>query len=1142
MGNVLDPVDAAAGFFAKHHDLRALVVPRRDGASSAPGGVPADLAVPAEPPLIRPDAGARFEDLLAKARPILETALKHGGAAADLVEDGSRPELADPARRSPRQAAIAAAAILFDAPVGLEVAEIADAWVAARGLPFAAEAAVELSGFVVCLLHKSNDAPALRRSDSDPAHVYLDERFAVAARIRHHLATASDADHAAALAAVEAMAGLTAEQRAAAAFLFPERADLVDGELRRPNARHKKPVESLACRFLPAAVTTRDQVLEFARGAWAQVLRQSAAATATLFATVGADLAPALELWIDETWDSDEKLRLQRVLACLDSDEAMRVQFGMLDTRGAAMVLLDAAARFPERGVRLLSEELPSTPVAPAAAERLLRMHVTARPEIARQVLPELGADAAARVEKVLSTIEKVPAADPATLPGLLVSPPWEQERAVTKPVVIKDLTASAENDVIWLDDAEREQWLADTLTDGRKSGQDWDKHLREIRNRRNWHTIALVIVRGPDEAARTALAVAEEGHPWDARDWAKPAVARFGAAALPAVLNALRADLVSNAELILPFASSEVAPLAADWNARLKTVRPTAQAWLRRHPGVAARTLIPAALSKAGKARQAAEAALRLVAAEGFEARIREAAAGYGAAAEAAIANLLAVDPLHAALPRTMPELPAWAEPQSLPQLLLTGRERALPPDAARNVVRMLTVSQPDAPYPGLAAVKELCDARSLAAFAWGLFENWQAAGHPAKQAFGFDVLRWFGDDDTVRRLAPLIRAWPGEGGHARAVAGLDVLGAIGGDTALIHLYGISQKVKFKGLKDAAQGRITAIAEELRLTREQLADRLVPDLGLNDAGALELDYGPRRFTVYFDEQLKPGVVDEAGRRLKALPKPGAKDDSELAPAAYQRFAGLKKDVRTLAGDQIARLELAMVTRRRWSKSEFEEFLVGHPLLRHLVRRLVWGDFGRDGTGLRTAFRVAEDLSYADVEDDQFSLLADGAAIGVAHPVDLGDDVGRWSEIFADYEILQPFDQLGRPVFRLTEQEAAATDLRRFAEAKANGGRVLGLERRGWRRSDPADAGWQGYLLRELPEGRTLVIDLDPGFGAGWANTVDDQQFQSIWISSARDGHYGYWRRRESTASPFSVLDPVTASEVLRDLTEVTAR
>ena len=62
---------------------------------------------------------------------------------------------------------------------------------------------------------------------------------------------------------------------------------------------------------------------------------------------------------------------------------------------------------------------------------------------------------------------------------------------------------------------------------------------------------------------------------------------------------------------------------------------------------------------------------------------------------------------------------------------------------------------------------------------FAWALFQRWQAAGYPAKESWALDALALLGDDETVRRLTPMIRAWPGEGGHARAVAGLDVLAA---------------------------------------------------------------------------------------------------------------------------------------------------------------------------------------------------------------------------------------------------------------------------------------------------------------------------------------------------------------------------
>ncbi|MFL6116139.1 MAG: DUF4132 domain-containing protein [Catenulispora sp.] len=921
MGNVLDPVDAAVGFFDKGLDPRGLVVPRRDGAAGA-----------VEPPVPDPGAIAAFERAFAGLGPLIDLVPGHDGTAGDLAAAIRAPGFGDLAAMTPPQAAAAAALVLFDAPKGFRPELLAEAWIAARGVPFAAVAAVELAGFAVWRLQKGQPVPAMRRTGSDGA--YPQERFAIAARARRHLAAAPDADYAAALAGVDAVRDPTLTQGPAICFLFPERTARFDQQIPVMRRHRHNEDSGLTAWFLLGAVTTGDQALALTQWAEAEALRQCPAATATVLATVGTDLIPALVSWAEMAWDADARLRTQRLIAGFDTDEALRALLGMIQHRGTGSAVLEAAARFPERGVRLLAEEAPGGAAHRAAVERLLRIHVAGCPDAARAVLPELDPAARARVRKVLDAIVQLPFADPDTLPELLVSPPWEPPR----------------------------------------------------------------------------------------------------------------------------------------------------------EPGTATSP---------------------------------------------------APDPLRAALPKRMPAMPIWAEPHSLPQLLLAGRERALPPAAGRNFVLMLMLSKPDTPYPGLPIVEELCDDSSLADFCWALFENWQTADYPAKQSFAFHALRWFGDDGAVRRLSALIRAWPGEGGHARAVTGLDVLAAIGGDTALIHLYGISQKVKYKGLKEAAQDRIAALAGELRLTREQLGDRLVPDLGLDDSGALELDYGPRRFSVFFDEQLKPGVRDASGKLLKALPKPGAKDDPELAPAAYQRFSGLKKDVRTLASDQIARLEQAMVARRRWTKAEFEDYLVRHPLLRHLVRRLVWADFQPDDSKVRAAFRVAEDLTYADVDDEPFP-LPDDAVVGLAHPLDLADDQPRWSEVFADYEILQPFQQLGRSVFALTPEEAEAHTLKRFDGLRTPGGKVLGLERRGWTRSDPADGGWQGYLLHALPGNLTLVIDLEPGFNVGAAGYADDQQFHEVWIEPGRQGYTGYWRHQRDKSVPFSVLDPMTASEILRDLTEVT--
>jgi hypothetical protein len=1128
----VEPVDAAVGLFDKRFDPRALVIPRRDGKS----GISGEAVEPSA------DAAAGFEHAFAKSAVTVEQVLGHSGTADDLAEAVREPEFGDLAAMTPQQAAIAAALVLYDAPRTYEPYVLVDAWVATRGVPFATAAMVGLGGFGVWILQKGQKAPALRRKDHDTANPQ--ERFAMAARMRRHLAAASEDDYATALAEAGALRGPAPVRNAFVSFLFPERTDWVDEDIAGPLRGRWEHRDGLANWLLMAAVTTPEQAERLAKWVHADALRLSSAATATLLATVGLDLVPAIATWAEDYWEGVEpRQRVQRLLAGLDSDDAFRALLGLLSYRGTAAVLAEAAHRFPERGVRLLAEEVPEQAAPRTAVERVLRLHVTSRPDVARAVAPQLGAEARARVEKVLNTVvAPLPLVAPDVLPDLLVTPPWEQERENVKPVIVKGLTVQPVAGLVWLSDQERVDWLeSQTPSFPWPEDRDWDKLLAKALGRRHAYNLMLIVVHAPEEPARRALRNLSDGYSYDAFAWASVATARFGMDAFPAVMNAVRNNPAENAGLLAPFACSEIAPLAADWNLRLKSLRSPAQAWLRRHPALAARTLIPAALGKSGRTRQAAEAALRFLAAEGLEQDVRTAATSHGSEAEAGVVELLAQDPLLAALPKTMPDLPGWAEPEGLPQLLLAGRKEALPPAAVRNVVRMLMLSTADDLYPGLEVVKELCDARSSAEFCWGLFENWQTGDYPAKQSFAMDALRWFGDDQTVRRLSPLIRVWPGDGGHARAIAGLDVLTAIGGDTALLHLYGISQKGKFRGLKENAQERVAAIAKELRLIREQLGDRLVPDLGLDDSGSMELDYGPRRFRVFFDEQLKPGVTDETGKRLKSLPKPGVKDDAELAPEAYQRFSGLKKDVRTLASDQISRLELAMVTRRRWTKADFEEYFVGHPLLRHLVRRLVWSDYRPDGGGVRAAFRVAEDLSYADVEDDPHA-LPDDALIGVAHPVDLGADLPRWSELFADYEMLQPFQQLGRAVHTLTAEEAESSLLTRYAGVKTPAGKVLGLERRGWERSAPADGGWQGYLLRELPGGDTLVVELEPGFSAGAAFEMGDQELRQIWIGGQSRGYTGYWRHSENKGPQFSTLDPVTVSEILRDLSEVTGR
>lgn len=456
------------------------------------------------------------------------------------------------------------------------------------------------------------------------------------------------------------------------------------------------------------------------------------------------------------------------------------------------------------------------------------------------------------------------------------------------------------------------------------------------------------------------------------------------------------------------------------------------------------------------------------------------------------------------------------------------THSGKAFPRNAIEALGALLARGDTDA----IARVKEGATQASLAAFAWDLFQSWLTHGAPAKEKWGFLALGLLGDDDSARRLTPLVRAWPGESAHQRAVLGLDVLATIGSDVALMMLNGIVQKVKFKGLQERARDKMDEIAQKRGLTAEELADRLVPDLDLEDDGSKTLDFGPRSFRVGFDETLSPFVMDASGVRLKDLPKPNSKDDAALASASVVAWKAMKKDARTLSALEILRLELAMSNERRWAARDFDAFLVRHPLLVHLVRRLVWGTFDESGK-LSSTFRVAEDLTFADRDDDNFDLPPD-AIVGIPHRLVLSDaDATGWAKVLGDYDLAQPFEQLGREVYVVGDAEKKGAAFERFVGRVVETKKVVGLQSRGWRRGSAHDNGTVPYFYKPITRDLNAGIQIENGIYIASMDYTDPTQ--TLGIVDFGSGE-PYWGGVRPNAVEVKTIPAVVLSEVIRDL------
>ncbi|MDX3729613.1 DUF4132 domain-containing protein [Streptomyces caniscabiei] len=1008
----------------------------------------------------------------------------------------------------------------------------ADAWVEAHGAVFAALATVELFDIEV---HFTQHGP--RRFDPyverTPAGAYAGHAWrvrGVADRLRERLAAADEDTY---RAVVAALAGVrsSARRRVVVSYLVPTETAWLDECAGGPEAdRPRDHVlrSMLFCSFDDPEQVRKSGGVASLNNGW------SMSTVATVAEGIGTAVAPLVAEHVRSSYvTSDTVKKVNSVLVELPSDEAFGLLLEQLDDKRTQPFVAKAARRYPRRALRMLAEAVAAGGPNAEALRYALLVHVSAHQDLAEKALASLSPRAAGAVEPLLSTPDRVPDAPAASLPDLFTSPPWTRPRTVVEVRRVSGLVAEDEPGIDWLP-GERQEWA-----DAPSWERDWARRTEWPDDpeallgavRANKVGTLGIFLDKPEELVRPLL---DEWNPtgMDSDATLKPVVARFGTDALGVVLRAAQQWPAALAPLLAPFVSVQAARLVAEWAVRLKSARGTTRSWFRRHGAAAAPLLVPDALGRPGTARRYAEQALHTIVALHGEQVVRSAAERYGAEAEAAIGELLSADPLETALPKKLPEPVEWAEPLLLPQILLRSGG-ALPAEATRHVVTMLAMSRPDEAYPGLAVVRERCEPQSLAEFVWALFEQWRLAGMPSQESWALTALGLLGDDGTVRRLTPLIRLWPGEGAHQRAVDGLGVLASIGTEVALMHLHGVAQRVKFKGLKARAQEKIAELAEGLGLTGEQLADRLVPDFGLDPRGTTVIDYGSRSFTVGFDEQLRPFVRDPDGKRRKDLPPPGARDDAELAPAERKRFMALKKDVRTVAADQVRRLESAMVEGRSWSAAEFRELFLGHPLLWHLVRRLVWLS---DTDGTTTSFRVAEDRTFADVEDSTFD-LPDTAAVRLAHPLRLPDELDAWAELFADYEILQPFPQLGRQVFELTPEEADHWRLERFEGLAVTTGRLVGLERRGWRRGQPLDNGVERWISKRLAPNRYAVLTPDDGIAVGYFDPAEQQKVEYLWLGTRPAD---YWPHDTHTAR-FGEIDPVAVSELLADLTELTA-
>jgi hypothetical protein len=150
--------------------------------------------------------------------------------------------------------------------------------------------------------------------------------------------------------------------------------------------------------------------------------------------------------------------------------------------------------------------------------------------------------------------------------------------------------------------------------------------------------------------------------------------------------------------------------------------------------------------------------------------------------------------------------------------------------------------------------------------------------------------------------------------------------------------------------------------------------------------------------------------------------------------------------------------------------------------------------------------------------------------VGIAHVLEVPKPLqDAFGQVFADYEILHPFKQLGREVYTLTDAEKKGCKITRYANRVVATGSVMGLVNRGWERGQAQDGGWVGWFSKPAGDKLQVDLELEPGTTVGDISYEPKQTLPSITLRTV-----GTWD--QNGLVEFGHLHPIVASEVLRDV------
>ncbi len=479
------------------------------------------------------------------------------------------------------------------------------------------------------------------------------------------------------------------------------------------------------------------------------------------------------------------------------------------------------------------------------------------------------------------------------------------------------------------------------------------------------------------------------------------------------------------------------------------------------------------------------------------------------------------------------------WFDPQQMPALRWTTGE-PLTPVVLQYLLQCQARISAVTLEKRAGEIVALVDKTTSAAFAGALWSGWLGQGANAKESWCLPLVAALADAHIIPVMRRQIDSWTKSARGVMAAKTTAALALVNDEQAYAEIDSIASQVKQQQVKQVARKALLEIARRLNISAEELSDRVAPRLGFDEQGQRVFDYGPRQFTAKLGLDRTLSLSDSTGKRLTSLPKPGARDDAEKAAAAQATWKLLKSQLGQAVKAQNQRMESAMVTQRCWTVDSWQTLFLHHPLLRSFAVTLVWGVLAAPADSIQILFRPLEDATLTNANDEQVTLPTVGF-VRLIHPIELDEPtLAAWKQHLSDYDIVQPFAQLERPIHRVSEEERAATTLEKYQGYVISGGAFKGrYQKADWQRGSIEDAGIYHEILKVFPEAgieALLKISGAPvGYENEWTLALKSLTFFKD-ASIKQGGRIFYTVKDDQHVMQLGDVPPLIYSEVLSDV------